>query len=179
MKPLKILVSGPVNAGKSTLVRTLSSMPAIDTDEAATDEVRHLKSLTTVALDFGELIIDGTTILLFGTPGQERFEFMWEILSEGALGIILLVPGNDPSSFPMALRNFDALASRIAVPFLIGVSKQDLPPVWEPADVATLFRVPAELVQPVVCTEYSSALRLVANLLEVIDAADQQRALLA
>ena len=166
--PIKILISGPVSAGKTTFISTLSETPVINTDERATDEVAARKTHTTVALDFGELHLAETLIYLYGTPGQERFDFMWEILAEGALGYLILVPGDDPAALPQARRIMEVLASRLDVPFLVGVSKQDKAPVWGPDDVALYFRLPPDLVRGVVCLDHASSRTLLAELFDRI-----------
>jgi signal recognition particle receptor subunit beta len=98
VKPLKLVVSGPVGAGKTTFIGSLSEIPVVETDELASEDIG--KERTTVALDFGLLTLDGVPIHLFGTPGQERFDFVWDILVEGALGLVLLVAGDSPKDFP-------------------------------------------------------------------------------
>ncbi len=88
----KIVITGPVGSGKSTAVRLLSDIEAVATDEAPTDDLRAIKETTTVAMDYGLLRLgDLERVHLYGTPGQARFDFMWEILSEGGLGAILLI----------------------------------------------------------------------------------------
>ena len=78
---LRIVVTGGVGAGKTTFIRTISEIDVVDTDKRATDELAELKEKTTVALDFGKLTITPTQSLhLYGTPGQSRFDFMWDIL---------------------------------------------------------------------------------------------------
>ena len=170
MIPIKILISGPVSAGKTTFIRTLSETPVVDTDELATDEVAALKTHTTVALDFGEMHLADAHIFLYGTPGQDRFDFMWEILAEGALGYLILVPGDDPAALPKARRIMDVLASQLDVPFLVGVSKQDKSQVWAPEDVALYFRLPPDLVRGVVCIDGDSSRTLLAELFDLIAA---------
>lgn len=81
MAILRVVVTGGVGAGKTSLIRTISEIEVVDTDKKATDEVRQLKEKTTVALDFGRLTIASNQSLhLYGTPGQLRFDFMWDIL---------------------------------------------------------------------------------------------------
>src|SRR5512144_2207533 len=93
----KIVVSGPVRAGKSTAIQVVSDVPTVTTEARASEATSDLKDLTTVAMDHGALDLDnGDRVHLYGTPGQERFDFMWEILSEGATGLMLLIPNDQP-----------------------------------------------------------------------------------
>ncbi|NMO89544.1 ATP/GTP-binding protein [Actinomycetospora sp. TBRC 11914] len=98
--PLKILVSGGFGVGKTTLVRSLSEVAPLSTEEGMTslsdgvDDTRVVpgKSTTTVAMDFGRITVDDRIVLyLFGTPGQSRFWFMWDELARGAVGAVILV----------------------------------------------------------------------------------------
>src|SRR5579884_3777636 len=100
---VKIVVTGPFAAGKTTLIRTISEITVLSTEQGVTDSTRSRKSETTVAMDFGRITIDRDLVLyLFGTPGQERFDFMWEILGEGMLGYILLLDASRQDSLPEA-----------------------------------------------------------------------------
>ena len=88
----KILFAGPVGAGKTTAIAAISDIAPIRTDAKASDMTLHRKAHTTVALDYGMLRLDADTkVHLYGTPGQERFDFMWEIVSRGGIGLILLL----------------------------------------------------------------------------------------
>ncbi len=132
---MKLVITGPMGAGKTTFIRSLSDVPLVETDYMSEEKGEP----TTVALDYGVLRVDGLEIHLFGTPGQERFSFMWEVLMQGALGFLLLVPGDNPSSFIKARKILDHISSQFEVPYLVGVTKQDLPRAWAPEDVAEFF----------------------------------------
>lgn len=112
-KIYKIVIVGPVGAGKTQAVKVLSDIEVVSTEAAATDGVGAVKAETTVAMDYGVLNLPGgDRVRLYGTPGQERFDFMWEILSENALGVVLLLDGSAPD--PVAdLRAYVAAFRRI------------------------------------------------------------------
>lgn len=109
----KIIFTGPVGAGKTTAIQSMSDIPIISTNEAASDMTKQRKSNTTVAMDYGQIKIGNKErIHLYGTPGQERFDFMWEILTKGALGLILLLdnsrenPQQDLKFYTQAFSDF-------------------------------------------------------------------------
>ena len=92
MQRLKIVFSGPMGAGKTQAISNLSDIPVVSTEVKNTDLQTNAKALTTVGMDYGELTLEGgMSIGLYGTPGQERFNFIWPILSQGALGVIILI----------------------------------------------------------------------------------------
>ncbi len=100
-KEHKIVFAGPTGAGKTTAIRAVSEVTPISTEAYASDEVREQKETTTVALDYGELSLSQTEVLrLYGTPGQERFSHMWQMLCRGAMGTIFLMDNSraDPIS---------------------------------------------------------------------------------
>jgi uncharacterized protein len=164
--PMKIIVSGPVGAGKTTFIQNLSDIPVVNTDEAATENIG--KSTTTVALDYGVLHLADEVIHIYGTPGQERFEFMWEILCDGALGLLLLVSGRRPGDFRKARVILEYITSRIPAPFIIGVTHQDCSDAWDPGEVADYFQLPPEQCVGVVTVERTSAAAALATLIEFI-----------
>lgn len=124
---VKLVITGPVNAGKTTMVQNLSDTQVAATDVAATDHVSQLKSMTTVGLDFGILKIDESLELhLFGTPGQSRFNFMWNILSKGAIGAIFLVDSTSDDSLIEMGKMFEYFKKNVDLPVVVGATKQDL-----------------------------------------------------
>ena len=128
MSHYKIIFAGPVGAGKSTAVSAASDIPPIRTEAVASDEVREQKPNTTVALDYGAMKLgDGSTIHLYGTPGQERFDFMWEILTEGGIALVLLIDNSrgDPlKQLRFYLGAFSGFIRKTAV--AVGVTHMDL-----------------------------------------------------
>jgi uncharacterized protein len=105
---LKVVVTGPFGAGKTTFINAVSDTPVVNTETGVSDDTAALKTNTTVALDYGSFTLDGdgqhdgVELLFFGTPGQARFEFMWQILSEGTHGYVLLLDASRPESIAEA-----------------------------------------------------------------------------
>lgn len=165
-EPLKLIVAGPVGAGKTTFITSLSEIEMVNTDVFASEDIG--KDLTTVAMDYGLITLDGVPLHLYGTPGQDRFDFMWEVLCQGALGLVLLVAGDQPETFSQARNIFDFITSRIAVPFLVGVTREDLPTSWEADAVAQYFGLDENQVMSVNATEKSGCLEVVENVLQMI-----------
>lgn len=100
MTNYKIIFTGPVGAGKTTAITSISDIPPISTEESASNMTRGIKLNTTVAFDYGKVNLEGgDCIHLYGTPGQQRFDFMWEILTTGGLGLLLLLDNTRPDPF--------------------------------------------------------------------------------
>ncbi|MCL7427987.1 MULTISPECIES: ATP/GTP-binding protein [unclassified Streptomyces] len=124
---LKILVAGGFGVGKTTLVGAVSEIRPLRTEEFLTEAGRPIddtrgvegKNTTTVAMDFGRITLREDLVLyLFGTPGQERFWFMWDELSEGALGAVVLADTRRLEDCFAAVDYFE----RRSIPFLVGVN---------------------------------------------------------
>jgi signal recognition particle receptor subunit beta len=130
---VKVVVTGPFAAGKTTLIRTISEITVLSTERDISDETRSRKNETTVAMDFGRITIDRELVLyLFGTPGQERFDFMWEILGEGMLGYVLLVDAEREDSLAEAIGILAAFRKMARVPFVVALNRaEDLDPKLE------------------------------------------------
>ncbi len=125
MSQHKIIFTGPVGAGITTAISTLSDIATVKTDAASSDTSQ---TATTVAMDYGVMQLDGgEKIHLYGTPGQERFDFMSDILTTGGIGLILLLDNTRPDPFQdmrCFLEAFDPFIKSTAV--AIGVTQMDL-----------------------------------------------------
>ena len=128
MKENKIIFTGPVGVGKTTAISALSDEPSVQTDASASDMTLVRKGYTTVAMDYGVIHLDEEVkVHLYGTPGQERFNFMWEILSQGSMGLVLLLDNtrtNPLKDLQFFLEAFRELLKK--APLVVGVTKMDI-----------------------------------------------------
>lgn len=136
MQSVKVVITGPFNAGKTTFIKSVSEITVLSTERQISDASGEGAGETTVAMDFGRITIsDDVVLYLFGTPGQERFSFMWETLSEGMLGFVLLVDAEDPGSFEDAKSMIQFFRNMSDVPFVVAANKVP------PTDMKTLRSV--------------------------------------
>jgi hypothetical protein len=136
----KILIAGGFGAGKTTLVSSISEIRPLRTEEELSDRSIGVddvsgverKTTTTVAMDFGRISFRSDLVLyLFGTPGQERFWFMWDELSYGALGAVVLADTRRLADCFAAVDYFEQLGT----PFVVAVNCFDNAPRYAPEDV--------------------------------------------
>ena len=138
MQSVKVVITGPFNAGKTTFIKSVSEITVLSTERQISDASNEGSGETTVAMDFGRITIsDDVVLYLFGTPGQERFSFMWETLSEGMLGFVLLVDADDQGSFDDAKTMIEFFRSMSDVPFVVAANKV------APTDIGALRAVRA------------------------------------
>ncbi len=126
MQSVKVVVTGPFNAGKTTFIKAVSEITVLSTERQVSDASGEGGGETTVAMDFGRITVsDDVVLYLFGTPGQERFSFMWETLSEGMLGFVLLVDAQEPDTIEDARSMIEFFTQMSDVPFVVAGNKVD------------------------------------------------------
>ncbi|WAR46178.1 GTP-binding protein [Methylomonas rapida] len=175
MSQYKIIFTGPVGAGKTTAISSISDMPPVKTDAAASDMTKNRKSSTTVAMDYGVMNLDGgEKVHLYGTPGQERFDFMWDILTTGGIGLILLLDNTRTDPFQdmrFFLDAFDKFIKSTSV--AIGVTQMDLSSKPSIADYHEQLQAMGYHLKPPVfavdAREYNDVSLLVQSLLYSLD----------
>jgi small GTP-binding protein len=124
MQSVKVVVTGPFNAGKTTFIKAVSEITVLSTERQISDASGEGRGETTVAMDFGRITIsDDVVLYLFGTPGQQRFSFMWETLSEGMLGFVVLVDALSDDSIKEAVSMIEFFRSMSDVPFVVAANK--------------------------------------------------------
>jgi small GTP-binding protein len=165
----KIIVTGPFNSGKTEFVKNGSDIPMVETEKNITTEDRGIKASTTVAMDFGRMEVDGDTVHLFGTPGQTRFSFMWEILANEMNGFIVLVDSTDTPSFPEAAELIEQFSGFVDVPHVVVANKIDLDGAASVDEVRSGTRVAADdSILEAAATSKDSVSKVVKEMLTLI-----------
>lgn len=170
MLTVKMVVTGPFNAGKTAFIKTVSEIDVVSTERKVSTEAEKVKNETTVAMDFGRITVDDELVLyLFGTPGQKRFEFMWEILSEGMLGFVVMVDSTRPETFREARSILETFRAYAPTPFVVVANKQDLEDAWELEDMRIALRLDKKtLLLPCISVDKNSVKQILLALLDSI-----------
>src|SRR5829696_469358 len=142
MQTVKMVVTGPFNSGKTQFIQSVSEIDVVSTERRISAAERSVKENTTVAMDFGRITVDADLVLyLFGTPGQKRFDFMWEILSEGMLGFIVMVDSTRPETFREARSILETFRAYAPTPYVVAANKQDKEDAWDLEDMRHALRL--------------------------------------
>jgi small GTP-binding protein len=146
MQTVKMVVTGPFSAGKTEFISSISEIDVVTTERKISSDAERVKEETTVAMDFGRITVDDDLVLyLFGTPGQRRFDFMWEILSEGMLGFVVLIDSVRPETFREAKHILEVFKGYATTPYVVAANKQDMPDAWTPEDLRIALKVDKEI----------------------------------
>jgi signal recognition particle receptor subunit beta len=167
MQTLKMVVTGPFNAGKTEFIQAVSEIDVVSTERKISSEVERIKETTTVAMDFGRIAVDDEMVLyLFGTPGQRRFDFMWEILSEGMLGFVVIIDSSRPETFREARKILETFRAYAPTPYVVAANKQDCEDAWEIDDMRIALRLGSEIkLLECIATEKESVKNVLLELL--------------
>ncbi|MFB0618257.1 ATP/GTP-binding protein [Streptomyces sp. AGS-58] len=167
----KIVVAGGFGVGKTTLVTSVSEITPLQTEALMTEASEGTDDLsatpgkltTTVAMDFGRLTLDDDLVLyLFGTPGQQRFWFMWDDLVRGAIGAVVLADTRRLKDCFPALDYFESCA----LPYVVAVNHFDGSERFEPDDVREALTIPAHV--PVMIMDARRRISVIETLLALV-----------
>lgn len=168
MQTVKMVVTGPFSAGKTEFIGSVSEIDVVATERSISSAgEKAVKDATTVAMDFGRITVDEDLVLyLFGTPGQKRFDFMWEILSEGMLGFIVMIDSARPETFREARTILQTFRAYAPTPYVVAANKQDVEDAWELEDMRHALRLdPSIKLLPCVATDIKSVKSVLLELL--------------
>jgi len=167
MQTVKMVVTGPFNAGKTEFIRSVSEIDVVSTERKISSDPERVKETTTVAMDFGRITVDDDLVLyLFGTPGQKRFDFMWEILSEGMLGFVVIVDSARPETFREARSILETFRAYAPTPYVVAANKQDKDDAWDMEDMRIALRLsPRVKLLPCVAVEKETVKSVLLELL--------------
>ena len=168
MQTVKMVVTGPFSAGKTEFIQSVSEIDVVSTErKISSRNEKAIKEATTVAMDFGRITVDDDLVLyLFGTPGQKRFDFMWEILSEGMLGFIVMVDSTRPETFREARSILETFRAYAPTPYVVAANKQDIEDAWDIEDVRHALRLdPKVKMLPCIATNRDSVKKVLLELL--------------
>lgn len=176
---VKMVITGPFNSGKTEFVQAISEIDIVSTERTISTDAERIKNQTTVAMDFGRITVDDDLVLyLFGTPGQRRFDFMWEILSQGMLGFVVLVDSSRPETFREAKSILETFRAYAPTPYVVAANKQDLDDSWSVEDLRVALRLDPEVkMLPCVARDRESVktvlLELLYTILEEMDEGEE------
>lgn len=148
MAVYKIIVTGSFNSGKTTFVKCISDIEPITTDKPVSeDNLKGIKSLTTVAMDFGILNIDKDLILhIYATPGQERFDVVYSSLVKNALALIVLGDATNKKSIENMGVYFSKFLALKKLPAVFALTKTDLPDALPEDEIETILsNIPSDI----------------------------------
>jgi len=172
MQTVKMVITGPYASGKTEFIKSISEIDVVSTEAGVSKDTAEalVKENTTVAMDFGRITVDDDLVLyLFGTPGQRRFDFMWEILAEGMLGFVVMVDSTKPETFREAKSILETFRAYAPTPYVVAANKQDIPDAWPADDLRIALRIEENVkLLPCVAKDKESVKNVLLQLLYAI-----------
>lgn len=167
---LKVVITGPYNAGKTRFIKTISEIDVVSTERKITRRAPGSdKAQTTVAMDYGRVTLGDDVLHLNGTPGQARFDFMWEILTREMNGFVLLIDSCAEASLAEAQELVRLFSEDHAVPYVIAANKQDLDCALPPERLRRAMNLAGDtLIMPCVATRKTSVRQVLAQIAQSI-----------
>lgn len=177
MQTVSLVVTGPFAAGKTQFIRTISEIGVVSTERKLAPAAGRGRQGATVAMDFGRLSVDkDLDLYLFGTPGEPRFDFMWEALAREMLGFVVLADSSRPETLKETREIIHAFTGHSSRPFVVAATKQDLPDAWTPKDIKIILELPDHVrVLPCVGLDKDSVKGVLLELLYSIVEAERPR----
>lgn len=177
MAAFKIVFAGPIGAGKTTAIAALSDAPPVSTEVESAEARAVGKATTTVAFDYGQIVLEGGDVVqLYGTPGQQRFDFMWPLIADNAIGAVILADNRRADTLATTVEYVGEFLPRVAAGnCVVGVGRGDECDAGAPTldDYADALAA-ADLAVPVMAVDVrrkDHALLLLDVLLARLDAA--------
>ncbi len=128
LQKYKIVFGGTMGAGKTEAIKSLSEVAVLSTEAVNTDEQSHSKALTTVGIDYGEIKLeDGVVVGLYGTPGQDRFDFIWSVICKGAIGAVILIDHSRKTALEDLQFYYDSFKEHVGN-IIVGITHVDEDP---------------------------------------------------
>jgi signal recognition particle receptor subunit beta len=123
----KVVVAGPFASGKTTFIQAISDIPVVGTEAPTSGNEAHVKATTTVGMEYGTFTTGGegleASLYLYGVPGQQRFEFMWDIVAQGMDGLLVMVDATAPDTWAEAAAVARHLQAHRDPPTVVAVNR--------------------------------------------------------
>jgi len=167
---LKILITGHFSAGKTSFIKTLTGDVVSTEVKLSESNSQKEKTTTTVAMDYGKMETAAGKVHLFGTPGQERFGFMLDILSRDIDGAVVVVDSTDRKA-PEKTKPFIDFLRKSGKPFIVACNKQDIKGALPPEEIAKLLGIPESITVPLVATDKKTSTDVIETVISGIPSA--------
>jgi len=164
---LKILITGHFSAGKTSFIKSITGNSVSTEVNLTESSEKKEKNSTTVAMDYGKIEVSDIKVHLFGTPGQERFDFMLDILGKDMDGAIIVIDSTDRKA-PEKTKPFINFLKKSGKPFIVACNKQDENGALQPVEIAQLLKIPENIAVPLVATDKKNSTAVIKTVISAI-----------